>query len=151
MKAQVEADDCETVASVQARIKRLKKEHDDVMSKLSAYYAQSVDDDARDQYFQTDDLRYFDDLPRDDEWTEHYARLEVRGLINTFHRRLKHGIIRLSLGVTGWYRTPSSKMSSDEHSTTICRHCYHCTRNGPSSLDRKNRHALSGQHSSHKQ
>ncbi|KAH8116247.1 hypothetical protein DFH11DRAFT_1687892 [Phellopilus nigrolimitatus] len=72
-----EAETYETVATTIERIKRLKKEHADGISKLASYYAQGVYDDAMDRYLQTDDLKYFDDdLARDDEWSEHYARLE---------------------------------------------------------------------------
>ena len=80
-----------TVATVQARITKLKAEHKDVMARLYAYYDQSIEDDAKDHYLQTDDLRYFDDLPKGDEWAEHYTRLEVRKPITPVHRILKHG------------------------------------------------------------
>ena len=78
MKAQTDAPD--TVTTLQERIKRLKRDHGDTMAKLSAYYAQDTEDDALDQYYQTDDSKYFDDLPRGDEWAEHYSTLEVRKL-----------------------------------------------------------------------
>ncbi|KAI5124221.1 hypothetical protein M0805_005071 [Coniferiporia weirii] len=74
MKREIEAP--ETLGTINERIKGLKKEQADGMSKLARYCAQGEYDDAMDRYLQTDDLKYFDDLTKDDEWAEHYERLE---------------------------------------------------------------------------
>ncbi|PAV19988.1 hypothetical protein PNOK_0492200 [Pyrrhoderma noxium] len=56
MKREVES--AETYDSISERIKRLKSEHAQQISKLSRYYAQQVRDDALDRYMQADELKY---------------------------------------------------------------------------------------------
>ena len=154
MKNLVDATDSETVATVQARITKLKAEHKDVMARLYAYYDQSIEDDAKDHYLQTDDLRYFDDLPKGDEWAEHYTRLEVRKPITPVHRILKHGwdgTFRVFSTSTIVCIHGNSKTSSSKPGTIICRHSYHFTNDGWNCRNRRDRHVSGGQCSSHNQ
>lgn len=85
MKKEIDTPD--TIASITERIKRLRKENQEDMTKLSRYYVQELEDDAMDRYMQTDDIKYFDfeDFTKSpDEWAQHYAALEVSRTIVSF-------------------------------------------------------------------
>ena len=81
MKREVES--AETYDSISERIKRLKSEHAQQISKLSRYYAQQVRDDALDRYMQADELKYQTVVgqsalgPTNDKGSTYYSNLEV--------------------------------------------------------------------------
>lgn len=66
-----------TVPEIRERIAKLKQDHEAKLEKLYEYYAKDVDREALERYHQTELYKYFDDLPNDDEWREHYRRLDV--------------------------------------------------------------------------
>ncbi len=72
MKAALDAP--ETAASLREEIDVLKREQQELEIYLRDITADKLNADARDLYFQTDDLKYRE---KDDEWKDHYSRLEV--------------------------------------------------------------------------
>jgi len=74
----------ETSKSMKDRIAQLNAEHADGIAKLYSYYGKELENSAMEHYMQTDDLKYFEDLAKGDEWKEHYDRLD------NFFRRHSH-------------------------------------------------------------
>ena len=70
----VALDTPETAASLREEVNKLKREQEKLEVFLRETETERVKGDARDFYFQTDDLKYHE---KDDEWREHYSRLEV--------------------------------------------------------------------------
>lgn len=78
MKRVTEVDNADSVIE---RMKKIKNDHSDSIFKLSMYYAQTVDDEALDRYYQTSEVRYHDNLTEDNK--KLYKDLEVSSIIST--------------------------------------------------------------------
>lgn len=71
----------ETIAGLRELIAKLKEEHKQDLAKLHNYHVESVKYDAIDRCFQTDSLKYSDDLPSDNDWRQYYNKLEVESQV----------------------------------------------------------------------
>ena len=69
------------IDSVKERMKMIKSDREDCMVKLSMYYAQTIDDEALDRYYQTSEIRYHDSLTEDNKILN--KNLEVSFIIST--------------------------------------------------------------------